>query len=93
MKVFLPGHSAGMGALTLAATSPWHRAVSEESTTPGSALAFSSLADARPVGLCVNIFRVGPATWDLTMATQIMIDCFLRPDPGLSQTDLANFNF
>jgi fibronectin-binding autotransporter adhesin len=83
------GGSAGMGALTLAATSPASHIVIDF-TAPGSALAFSSLVGA--AGQYVDIFNwTGNLGFDDGNANNDRL--LSASDPGLSQTDLANFNF
>ena len=83
------GGSAGMGALTLAATSPSSHIVINFAT-PGSALAFSSLVGA--AGQYVDIFNwTGNLGFDDGNANNDRL--LSASDPGLSQTDLANFNF
>jgi len=83
------GGSAGMGALTLAATSPASHIVINFAA-PGSALAFSSLVGA--AGQYVDIFNwTGNIGYDDGNANNDRL--LSASDPGLSQTDLANFNF
>jgi autotransporter-associated beta strand protein len=83
------GGSAGMGALTLSATSPSSHIVINFAT-PGSALAFSSLVGA--AGQYVDILNwTGNLGFDDGNANNDRL--LSASDPGLSQTDLANFNF
>src|SRR5205807_1777265 len=83
------GGSAGMGALTLSATSPTSR-ILIDFAAPGSALAFSSLVGA--AGQYVDIFNwTGNLGYDDGSANNDRL--LFASDPGLSQTDLANFNF
>ena len=78
-----------MGALTLSATSPSSHIVINFAT-PGSALAFSSLVGA--AGQYVDILNwTGNLGFDDGNANNDRL--LFASDPGLSQTDLANFNF
>jgi hypothetical protein len=78
-----------MGALTLSATSPSSHIVINFAT-PGSALAFSSLVGA--AGQYVDILNwTGNLGFDDGNANNDRL--LSASDPGLSQTDLANFNF
>jgi autotransporter-associated beta strand protein len=83
------GGLAGMGALTLSNTSPISF-ITIDFAAPGSALAFNSLVGA--AGQYVHILNwTGNLGFDDGNASNDRL--LFASDPGLSQTDLANFNF